>query len=285
MYEKHGIMVNFTVRGHVVHPECKNHYCKQKMLNGLRVFCDTCRHQIDDLPTICLDLPQMDASQFDDLVRHSPWDHAPLTEDAEFFYDILEAISGTPSRGLHLYREDALSESKLTTIVPHPRTRELADTIEDCIEDAIRAHRFDDRSGLRAKARKAVFNFIESLKIPELTQAIGKFDDFPWKDVVPAPEEAFHGEQSAFSIDDITHGLNQLLSKSILVFCSFSTNPSSVDDHNSLQFTSHSWDDSVDSSDDVNYYFEGEPGWGDTDDEVEEANAADDAIKIIEGDW
>ena len=28
-----------------------------------------------------------------------------------------------------------------------------------------------------------------------------------------------------------------------------------------------------------------DPGWGDTDDEGEEANAADDAIKIIEGSW
>jgi hypothetical protein len=32
-------------------------------------------------------------------------------------------------------------------------------------------------------------------------------------------------------------------------------------------------------------YFEGESFWSDTDDEAEEANAADDMIKIIEGDW
>lgn len=42
--------------------------------------------------------------------------------------------------------------------------------------------------------------------------------------------------------------------------------------------------DSDTSSEGLACYFEGELGW-DTDDEVEEANAADDMIKIIEGDW
>jgi hypothetical protein len=42
--------------------------------------------------------------------------------------------------------------------------------------------------------------------------------------------------------------------------------------------------DSDTSSEGLVYDFEGELGW-DTDDEVEEANAADDVMKIIEGDW
>jgi hypothetical protein len=43
--------------------------------------------------------------------------------------------------------------------------------------------------------------------------------------------------------------------------------------------------DSDTSSEGGTCYSEGEFGWTDTDDEVEEANAADDMIKIIEGDW
>lgn len=39
------------------------------------------------------------------------------------------------------------------------------------------------------------------------------------------------------------------------------------------------------SSEESTYDFQDEPYWSDTDDEVEEANAADDIIKIIEGDW
>ena len=44
-------------------------------------------------------------------------------------------------------------------------------------------------------------------------------------------------------------------------------------------------DDSEDSSSGINYIFDRDHEWADTDDEVEEANAADDGIKIIEGDW
>ena len=57
IYEKHNVMVNFTVQGGIVHPRCKNFYCKQEMLDGLRLFCEICQTQIDHLPTICVDLP------------------------------------------------------------------------------------------------------------------------------------------------------------------------------------------------------------------------------------
>lgn len=63
MYERYQILVNFTVRGEVGYPQCKNHYCKKKMTDGLRVFCDVCQKQVDHLRMICLDLPQMDESQ------------------------------------------------------------------------------------------------------------------------------------------------------------------------------------------------------------------------------
>lgn len=43
--------------------------------------------------------------------------------------------------------------------------------------------------------------------------------------------------------------------------------------------------DSDASSKGVACIFEGEPGWGDTDNEVEEVNIANDIIKIIKGNW
>lgn len=44
------------------------------------------------------------------------------------------------------------------------------------------------------------------------------------------------------------------------------------------------YSDSDTSNGELNYYHDEGYDW-DTDDEVEEANAADDMIKIIEGDW
>lgn len=214
MYEKHQIMVNFTVQGHIVYPNCKNHYCKQEMRNGLRVFCDICRNKIDHLPTVCLDLPQRSASQFDDLVRVSALKHAPFPENVDCFYDILKAVSSIPSRGLHLYCDAMLSESELTVIVPCPHTKEFAETIDRCIVDATRDHHFDDQQLLRANARKAVLKFIKSLEITELTRAIGDLDDFPWNSAVPA----LCGARGAFSMGDVAHELDQLLCKSVLMF-------------------------------------------------------------------
>ena len=54
------------------------------------------------------------------------------------------------------------------------------------------------------------------------------------------------------------------------------------DDPNSDDFFD---DNSTASRGELTSRFHDEPDWPDTDDEVEEANAADDIIKVIEGDF
>lgn len=79
--------------------------------------------------------------------------------------------------------------------------------------DTVRDHYLNDQPLLRVNTWRATFDFIKLLKILELTQAIGKFND-----VMTALTEGLHNEQSAFSVEEIVYSLDQLQCKLILVF-------------------------------------------------------------------
>lgn len=70
-----------------------------------------------------------------------------------------------------------------------------------------------------------------------------------------------------------------------LLFWLILANDPGVHDRDQLRSATSLYEDSEDSSDDASHYLEGEREGKDTDDEVEEANAADDGIKIIEDNW
>jgi hypothetical protein len=98
-------------------------------------------------------------------------------------------------------------------------------------------------------------------------------------------EASYCDEQGALSVDNVAYDFDQLLSMSISISTLILTDPSEVYNYDWTRSRSYFYKDLRDSSDDINCVFKGEPRWEDTDDKVEEANAADNGIKIIEGDW
>jgi hypothetical protein len=270
IYEKHNIMVNFTVQGNIEHPRCKNFYCDREMLDGLRVFCDTCQTKIDHLPTVCVDLPQMNATQFATLLQESAERNAAFGEDDDIMYDILEAISKIPDLGLHLYHEGAVSKRKLTVILSMPNNGDVNNLIDECLEKILKEYNPGDRRRLTSIAWKAIINFINDLAIPGLCRAFGNVDSIPY---------------GPTTVHDISHDFNILSGMPGSCLKLIETNTSEVNDRDWARSKNYFDDDSEDSSSGINCIFDRDNEWADTDDEVKEANAADDGIKIIEGDW
>ncbi|KAF2962877.1 hypothetical protein GQX73_g10696 [Xylaria multiplex] len=116
-------------------------------------------------------------------------------------------------------------------------------------------------------------DWYQNIVLPDFEKFIGKASRGNTKGLSAKPGIDQHAK------DDGIDGLLKNFAK-----LSTSYNPLSYpnSDVASEEFN-NSWDDEVDDNEGLGDYDDGY-GW-DTDDEVEEANAADDMIKIIEGDW
>ncbi|KAF2174806.1 hypothetical protein K469DRAFT_713511 [Zopfia rhizophila CBS 207.26] len=91
-----------------------------------------------------------------------------------------------------------------------------------------------------------------------------------YQDIIMPAFQQYRSNMAPISPEDAPFGLSAIMDK--LCLTNDPSDPTVM------------YGESYSSSEEFNFYFEGEPGW-DTDDEVEAANAADDMIKIIEGDW
>ena len=137
-------MVNFTVGGRLVYPECKNFACKTVMRDGLRVFCNDCSLRLSDpsMPHLLIYLPQMDSKGFSDHMRRWAECYAKFCEDEDLLFAVFKAISGLVCLGLYFYHQAKASKSGRTVLIRDPGSRQSTYAISYCVDKAIERQPF-----------------------------------------------------------------------------------------------------------------------------------------------
>ena len=153
LYQKRGLMVNFTFESRLVVPICRNDFCQQPMKDGRRVYCNRCQSEVDSGIGLAIYLPQIGKAGSKHKSRIAALDASPRFSN---IYDNLKELSAVRRQGIELCLEEKVFERNLIVIIPPSRatgTRETSiDTINYFKEYALRPRSL----GLRYSAREKI---------------------------------------------------------------------------------------------------------------------------------